>query len=132
MRRSNLTTSIYLLLVFLSGGVLGVLGHSYATRSVSANTAPRNPEQYKRKYLEEMRTRLKLSSDQVNQLSGILDETRRRFHEQRERAKPEMDRIQNDQVSKVRALLNDEQRSEYEKVLVEREKRHALEHKRKE
>ena len=132
MTRTSFTTSIYLLLVFLSGGVVGVLGHSYATRSVSANTAPRNPEQYKRKYIEEMRTRLKLKDDQVNQLSGILDETRRRFHEQHERAKPELDQIQNDQVSKVRALLNDEQRSEYEKMRIEREKRHAQDRRRKE
>ncbi len=131
MRRSSLTTSVYLLLVFLSGAVVGVLGHSYAARSVSANSAPRNPEQYKRKYIDELRTRLKLNDDQVSQLSGILDETRRRFHEQHERAKPEMDRIQNDQVSKVSALLNETQRSEYEKMRLEREKRRAQEHKRK-
>ena len=130
MRRSSLTTSVYLLLVFLSGAVVGVLGHSYAARSVSPNTTPRNPEQYKRRYIEELRTRLKLNDDQVNQLSGILDETRRRFHEQHERAKPEMDRIQNDQVSKVSALLSDAQRSEYEKMRAEREKRHAQERKR--
>ena len=131
MRRSSLTTSLYLLLVFLSGAVVGIMGHSYATHSVSANSAPRNPEQYKRKYIDEMRTRLKLNDDQVSRLSGILDETRRRFHEQHERAKPEMDRIQNDQVSKVSALLNDTQRSEYEKMRMEREKRRAQEHRRK-
>ncbi|MDQ6704389.1 MAG: hypothetical protein M3Z85_00340 [Acidobacteriota bacterium] len=131
MRRSKLTTSLYLLLVFLSGSVVGIFGYRlYTMNSVSASTSPRTPEQYKRKYLEEMRTRLKLDTGQVNQLSSIMDETRRRFREQHDRSRPELDQIQKEQHAKVNALLNDGQRAEYKKMVAERDKRRAFEHKR--
>lgn len=129
IRRSNLSTSLYLLLIFISGALVGAFGdHLYAVKSVMAGRS-RGPEEYKRRYIDEMRTRLKLNADQVNQLSSIMDETRHRFHEQHERAKPELDQIQNEQVAKVRALLTDLQRGEYEKMRIERERRRSLEHK---
>ncbi len=131
MRRSRLSTSLYLLLVFLSGSVVGVFGHRlYMAKSVSAGPLPRTPEQYKRKYLEEMRNRLKLDAGQVGQLSSIMDETRQRFREQHDRSKPELDQIQKEQHAKVNGLLTDGQRAEYEKMIAERDKRRALEHKR--
>lgn len=131
MRRSRLSTWLYLLLVFLSGSVVGVFGHRlYVAKSVSAGPLPRTPEQYKRKYLEEMRNRLKLDDAQVGRLSSVMDETRRRFHEQHDRAKPELDQIQKEQHAKVNDILSGAQRSEYEKMVAERDKRRALEHKR--
>ncbi|MGI8989869.1 MAG: hypothetical protein ACR2I2_09825 [Bryobacteraceae bacterium] len=130
MRRSRLSTSLYLLLVFLSGSVVGVFGHRlYMANSVNASPLPRTPDQYKRKYLAEMRTRLKLDTSQVSRLSAIMDETRRRVREQHERSKPELERIQKEQHAKVSALLNGGQRAEYEKMVAERDKRRALEHK---
>ncbi len=131
MRRSKVSTSLYLLLVFLSGSVVGVFGYRlYMMNSVSASSLPRTPEQYKRKYLEEMRTRLKLDATQLSQLSSIMDETRRRFREQHDRAKPELAQIQKEQHAKVNAILSGGQRAEYEKMVAERDKRRALEHKR--
>ncbi|MDQ2900110.1 MAG: hypothetical protein M3Y07_09955 [Acidobacteriota bacterium] len=119
------------MLVFLSGSVVGVFGHRlYMAKSVSAGPLPRTPEQYKRKYLEEMRNRLKLDAGQVGQLSSIMDETRQRFREQHDRSKPELDQIQKEQHAKVNGLLTDGQRAEYEKMIAERDKRRALEHKR--
>nr|MCU0246613.1 hypothetical protein [Bryobacter sp.] len=53
----------------------------------------------------------------------ILDYTRDRYRAARERMRPEMKQIQDEQAEKIRAMLNEKQRSEYEKILEERERR---------
>lgn len=127
MKRSRLSGGAYLLLVFLSGIVVGVFANRlYVMNSVSANANPKTPEEWRRKYVEEMRSRVRLSPDQVRQLEPILDETRRLFHEAHERAKPELKAIQDAQVQKVRAILSEDQKAEYEKFRAEREKRRQL------
>src|ERR1700686_2683518 len=124
MRRSSLTTGLYLLLLFFCGIAVGAFGlHLYSLNSVNATSVgPRDPAEFRRRYIAELRTRLKLTDDQVNQLGPILDETRRRHRELMEKHRPEMKAIQDEQVSKIRALLMDTQQSEYTKLLDEREK----------
>lgn len=123
MKRTSFMVAVYLLLVFASGIAVGGFGyHLYKARSVSAtSTRPRSPEEYRRRYTDEMKTRLNLTDDQVSQLNAILDETRARWSEFRERTKPEVKAIQHEQTNKVRSILSDVQRTEYEKMLAERE-----------
>jgi hypothetical protein len=126
MKRSALTTWIYLLLVFVSGAVVGVFGHRlYEMRTVSANSGPRNQQEWRRHYTEEMRSRLNLTPDQMAKVGEILDDTHRRVHEVHERSKPELVAIQNDQVQRVRSILTDQQKPEYEKWRAERELKRA-------
>ena len=73
--------------------------------------------------MTEMESRLKLRPDQVSNLSGILDETRAKFHEAHEKFRPEIDAIKQQQVGKVRAILSEDQRVEYDKMRQEREAR---------
>ena len=127
MKRSSSSAALYLALVFLSGALVGGFGHRlYMMKSVSANTAPRNPEEFRRKWVDEMQTRLRLSPDQMGKLQTILDKTRQRYHEVHERSKPEMTAIQEDQVRKVNAILTPVQQTEYEKLRAEREERRRL------
>jgi hypothetical protein len=120
VKLSRLTIALYLGLIFTSGVVLGVFGHSlYAVTSVSSKSL--KPEELRKKRLAEMQTRMKLSDDQVSKINSIYDETRAKFHEVRERYKPEMDALESAQREKVRAVLSPEQRDEYEKMLKERE-----------
>jgi hypothetical protein len=129
MRRSSLTTGIYLLLLFLSGVAVGAFGlRLYTLNSVNASVNPRNPEEFRRRYVAELRTRLKLTDDQVNRLGPVLDETRLRYRELHEKHKPEMKVIQDDQVKKIRAILTDTQQAEYTKLLEERERQRQREH----
>lgn len=120
MRRSSLTTGLYLLLLFLSGVAVGGFGLHLYTLKVSANA--RSPEEFRRRYVEELQTRLKLTDDQVKQLGPILDETRRRHHELMESLRPERKAIQDDQVKKIRAILTESQQAEYTRLIEEREK----------
>ena len=123
MRRSTLTTGLYLALLFLSGIAVGVFGHRlYTLNSVNANANPRNPEEFRRRYVAEMRTKLKLTDDQVARLGPILDETRQRHHELVDKHRPEFKAIQDEQVRKIRAILTDSQQADYTAMLAEREK----------
>jgi hypothetical protein len=123
MNLSRVKVLVYVGLIFLSGVVVGVFGHQFYTiGAVDANSRQR-PEEWRRQYVSEMRSRLKLDDLQMQKLSAILDETRTRVHEARERHRPELDAIIAEQKNLIRAMLNDTQRVEYEKVQLEREKR---------
>lgn len=132
MRRSSLHTGIYVLLVFLSGGAVGAFAHRlYVMNSVRAAAPSKSPEEYRRKYVAELRGRLSLSSDQVSQLVQILDSTKQQYHEAkvkrerevREKSAPDLKAIHDDQVLKISAMLDDRQRIEYRKFHEDREKR---------
>jgi hypothetical protein len=118
VKLSRLTIALYVGLIFASGVVLGVFGHSlYAVTTVRSNP----PEDLRKKTLAEMQKRMQLSNEQVTKINSIMDETRARFHEVRERYRPEMDSLQKDQRDKVRSILSPSQLTEYEKMLKERE-----------
>ena len=120
MKLSRLTIALYVALIFACGVVLGVFGHSlYAVTTVNSKSP--KPEELRKKRIAEMQTRMKLSDEQVAKINSIYDETRAKFHEVRERYRPEMDALENAQRDKVRSILSDEQRAEYEKMLKERE-----------
>jgi hypothetical protein len=130
MKKSSVTVGVSLLAVFLSGAVVGAFGHRlYMVRSVIATVPepPRpSPEEFRRKYVDELRTRLNLDDGQLAKLNGILDATRERFQQMREhskeRSKTEAGQIRLEQRNQIRAMLRPDQLPEYEKVLQEREK----------
>ena len=121
MTFSRWKIAMYVGLVFVSGALLGAFSHRlYTVSGVSAN-APRNPEEFRRRYMEEMKTRLKLTPDQVTQLSAILDETRSRVRSTRESIEPEIRKIREEQQEKVHHILSADQRPEYDQMRKERE-----------
>ncbi len=132
MKRSGVSTWVYLILVFASGAALGVFSdHLYTTKTVLAKTvaSKNDPNEYRRKYMDEMRTRLKLDPRQISTLNQILDETNVQMHDLHEKYKPVMASIHNSQVSRVKGILTVSQLSEYQKMLDEREARRQSEQK---
>ena len=133
MKRNTLSTALYILLVFLSGAVVGAFAHRLYMVSTVVSA---KPDEVRHHILEEMRTRLSLSDDQVNQLNAIMDSTKARYHEvkarwdeqSRQAAKPELKAITEDQAQKIRAILSEPQRVEYEKYRAERQKRRDQQH----
>ena len=123
MKTGSIKVAIYLLLVFTSGIAVGAFSlHLYSARSVSARgSRPRGPEEFRKRYLGEMQTRLKLDAEQTAKLNSILDQTRSRFDEIRERSKPEMDAIHKDQTDQINGILNETQRADYENLRKERD-----------
>jgi len=125
MKRPNLSVAVYLCLVFLSGVLVGGVAYGlYNARSVNAALKgnPCTAEAVRLRYIDEMRTRLKLREAQVEKLAAILEDTHHRFKELRAKYKPEMATIQDEQTARIRAILDDTQRMEYEKLRAEREK----------
>lgn len=125
MRRSNFTIALYLAVVFLSGLMVGAYGYRFITvnpLAAKANPKP-SPEDWRKQYLNEMQTRLKLTPDQLQKLNVLQDETRTRFHEERQKHDGVVQKIRDEQIDKVRAMLTEAQRPEYEKLRAEREQR---------
>jgi hypothetical protein len=130
MRRTTASLALYVALVFAGGIAVGVLGQQYFDKRVAANerSRPRNPEEYRARYLQDMRSRLKLSDSQVAELEKILDETRNKFRAVREKYGPEMKAIQDEQTERINAILNADQQTEYALMRKERdERRKAME-----
>ena len=93
----------------------------------NSKAAPKNPAEYRRRYIEELRTRLKLDAAQVTQLSEILDTTDRRMQDLHERYRPDMTAIHKDQVKQVHAILTEAQWAEYDKMRKERQQKRDAE-----
>jgi len=116
--------AFYLVLIFASGIVVGAFAtHLYEAREVSAKAPKLTPEEWRKKYTTEMQTRLNLNPDQLTKLNQTMDETRGKVHAEHERHKQEMKSIHEEHMNRVRAMLTDQQRPEYEKLRQEREER---------
>jgi hypothetical protein len=135
MKRSTLMVAVSMLAVFLSGIAVGGVGYRlYTVKSVVAvaPVPPKNPEDFRKKYISELNEKLKLQPEQTQTINSILDETRRRYRAEKERSKAEMKKIHDGQVEQVRSILSDSQKPVYEKFHEERERQmKEMEKKRK-
>ena len=126
MKSWKLPIALYLFLVFTSGAVVGALGYRiYNPPSArGVGTLPRRgTEEFRRQYMDEMRTRLGLRPDQMEKLSGIVDRTDERFNDARAQHNEMIRDLREDHVASVRAILTPDQLPKYEKLHAERELR---------
>jgi hypothetical protein len=144
MPKSRLSAVLSLLLVFFSGAVLGAF--AYRLYSISpvqsgkgAGTPPRklSPDEFRKRYVSDLATAVKLDSQQVTTLNAILDRTRDEFDKLNQRVKPERDAvdqkwrpdreaIHDHQVESINGLLRPDQRPLYEAFRAERERQRKL------
>jgi hypothetical protein len=118
MNSNKARAALFALLLFGLGTVVGALGHRYyAATAVSAKVS----EDFRHKYISEMQTKLKLSQHQVDQLQVILDETKAKYKSVRDTYHPEMVKIKDDQLTRVKAILSADQAKQYEAMVAERE-----------
>ena len=126
MPRSRFSIALYLILVFASGILVGVVSHRlYATTSASANDTKPSLGEFRRRYLEGMRTQVGVSEDQLRSVNAILDDTRNKLDELAAKEKPLHDQIRMDHVEQIRALLNDKQKIAYDNWRAERARQAA-------
>src|SRR5579872_4296848 len=123
MLRSKWSAAFYLVLVFLSGALVGGFAYRlYSATTVTAGAARRaDPVEWRKRYMDEMRTRVHTDADQEAQINQILDETGANFGMIREREKKEYQDEQNRQIAKIFELLRPEQRPLYAQLRSERE-----------
>lgn len=123
MKRNQWSAAVMAVLLFCCGAAVGALGHRYyASTEVNAKSA----ENFRHRYVSEMRSKLSLTSSQVAQLETILDETKAKFKAVKDSYKPAMLEIKKEQVSRVKSVLTPQQIPIYERLIAEREQ-HAKE-----
>jgi hypothetical protein len=120
MRHSKLIAGLSALLIFSCGVAGGVVGYRYYEH---ATVIAKNSDGWRVQYMEEMRTRAKLTDRQLQMLNVILDQTKQDYRDMRERHKPEVLEIKQNQISRVKSILTAEQIPSYEKLVAEREER---------
>jgi hypothetical protein len=144
MPKSRLSAALSLLLVFLSGGVLGAF--TYRLYSISpvqsgkdAGVPPRklSPEEWRKKYVSELSAAVKLDAQQLASLNGVLDRTRDEVDKLNAKMKlehdavnekwhPDREAIHRQQVESIKSLLRPDQLPLYEAYRAERERQRKL------
>jgi hypothetical protein len=69
-----------------------------------------------------MQNKLKLTPKQVAQLQVILDDTKAKTRAVREQYRPSVARVKEEQVRRVKSILNPEQIPAYDQLVAERER----------
>jgi uncharacterized protein YnzC (UPF0291/DUF896 family) len=127
--RSRITIALYLVLVFASGILVGVESHRlYATTSTArANSSPQNMGEFRRRYLDGMKTQVGVSDSQLTEINNILEDTKKKVDELTALEKPLHDRIQQEHIDQIKDLLNPQQKIAYDnwRAARERAKREA-------
>ena len=124
MKPTRWTVALYMALVFVCGGVVGAFGHRlYTVSGVSANVGQRNPEEFRKRYMADLKARLQMTDDQAAKLEVIMDDTRMRVRAARVSIEPELQKIRDDQRQKISELLSPSQQAEWQKIDEERQRK---------
>jgi hypothetical protein len=113
-------------LLFSSGALVGALTHRY----VVSNSVVNASDVMRKRYVDEMQTRLSLTPAQVNQLQAILDDTKAKYKAVRDAYRPAMLEVKGQQIQRVKSILTTRQVPIYEQLLADREKRSQEEEER--
>jgi hypothetical protein len=144
MPKSKLSAVLSLLLVFVSGGVLGAF--TYRLYSLSpvqsgkdAGAPPRklSPEEWRKKYVSDLTAAVKLDPQQIAALNGVLDRTRDEVEKLNGKMKPEHDAvnekwhpdreaIHHHQVESIKSLLRPDQLPLFDAYRAERERQRKM------
>ena len=114
---------LYILLIFLCGVVAGALsmklwsGRDRQTQVAQADTPPTISRT--QRLLERFTRELKLTPEQVHELTVILDETRLRYQIKEDSTRAEG-------RNRIRQILTDEQRAKYEAIIADADERRRL------
>lgn len=124
MKPTRWTVALYMALVFACGGVVGAFVYRlYTVSEVRANVGQRNPEEFRQRFMADLKARLQMTDDQAAKLGVIMDETRLRVRAARITIEPEMQKIRDDQKQKISELLSPGQLVEWQKIIDERQRK---------
>ena len=124
MKPTRWTVALYMALVFACGGVVGAFAYRlYTVSGVSANVGQRNPEEFRKRFLADLKSRLQLNDDQAAKLGAVMDDTRMRVRAARMTIEPELQKIRDDQKQRISELLSPSQQVEWQKILDERQRK---------
>ncbi len=134
MHRSRLSTALYLLLVFTSGILVGVVGYRlYVTTTVTAKEqpAPKTMEQYRKLLFSDLRQKVGVNDRQIAEINHVLDVNKQKFDELHAQEKPFREKLDQERIEGIRAVLTDSQKTAYDNWRAERARQHAEDQKKK-
>lgn len=121
MKRPQQLALLFGVLIFALGLASGILGHRlYETGAVNA------ADDWRTRYVNEMQRRLDLTPLQIDKLNDVLDDTRAKVRAVKDKYRPQMLDIKQQQIAAMKALLNPKQEAEYDKFLDEKEEKAKL------
>jgi hypothetical protein len=123
MKFWNIPIAVYLFLVFVSGGVVGALGYRMYSPPAAHSEPHVSPEVWRKQYLDELKTRVNLTPDQIQKMNSIMDDTDASFTEARNQHHQEIEKIKEDHRAKLRAILTPDQLPKYDQFRAERDAR---------
>jgi hypothetical protein len=123
MPRTRISIALYLFFVFASGILVGIVSYRlYSTNTASANNSPRSMSEFRKRYLDGMRTKVGVSEAQIVAITKTLDDTKRKYDALAAQEQPLHDKIQQDHIDEIKGLLNDQQKIAYDNWRAERER----------
>jgi len=109
--------------LFLLGGVTGAAAmRAYHQQQFRAQLRQGPGPARAKMRLRAMRRFLELTDDQTGQIETILDEAETKHRALFEQCGPELKKLRTDTEAKIEAVLTEEQRADYEKLLERRRK----------
>jgi hypothetical protein len=118
MKRPQQVALLFGVLIFVLGLASGILGHRlYESGAVNA------ADSWRTRYVNEMQRRLDLTPLQIDKLNDVLDDTRAKVRAVKDKYRPQMLDIKQQQIAAMKALLNPKQEAEYDKFLDEKEEK---------
>ena len=120
MKRNQWSAVLFAVLLFSCGAAVGALGHRYYNASVVSAKAP--ADDFRHRYVAEMQSKLRLTAIQTSQLEAILDDTKAKFKAVHESYRPAMQKIKQEQVTRVKSILTPAQILGYEQLRAEHER----------
>jgi hypothetical protein len=118
MLKSKLSAFLSLLVVFISGGVVGALVYRAYN---PPQQGPPPPEIIRKRIVDDMQAKLHLDDRQVTELQKIMDDIRAQGEQLRKVEGEEFHKIRVHQVDEIKKILRDDQQPLYEKWLQDRE-----------
>lgn len=111
-----------LIAVLLLGGLLGASGMHYWGKWFQGNRSNLNPRR-EQGGPDRLVERLHLSPEQQKQLKTIFEESRRQLDAVRAEMGPKFDAVRTHTNDRIAAMLNDDQKKQFEKILKEMDER---------
>jgi len=131
MPKNRISALLSLMFVFLSGTLVGAVSYRlYMVNTVigvttSGQRPPKmDPEEVRKRRINEMRDKVKLDDEQVAKLNVIYDHTRQQFHALKKKGDEEGHAIWESQREAVRAILKPEQQPLYDQFQKEQDEQH--------
>jgi len=134
MLKSKLSAFISLLVVFLSGALVGAFAYRLVSVStvMTSSNGPRpqrpDPEEVRKHLDAEMKDRVKLDAGQIVQYNKILDLTREEFDQLHKKANEETHALRERQAERINAILRDDQKPLYAALRAEKADRERKRH----